>query len=313
MSPTAPHTIPAAHAARAARKWLPALALALPALTLALLALQQPADAADAEMKGQIEQKMRLSAQLMSDSPTAQRIAASGNPQAIAHMDAGRVHHVLAVDLFSRGDLVGAGREVDDALRFIGLARRTVLEGPNRIAAARQRYQQLLGSTERLLQAYQSRVGTGGDASDLTAAMGLVANARQSAESSNFDEANRALALAERHLLDGMNRALHSTTLDYTARFATPAEEFQHELARHGGFAELLPVAINDLKPKPEALVLIERYSETSRSLRAQALQKEQAQEHAQALVHIKNATLYLQRALLAAGLVTPQQQESKP
>lgn len=262
-----------------------------------------------------LEQKMQLVSTLISDSPTAQRIGSSGNLQALNHLNEGRVHHALAQELLAAGDLAGARRAADDALRHFGLARRMVPDAPARQAAARRRHEQLLASVERLIDAWRSRAAAQvpGDANDLTAAIGLVGMSRQHAQDGRYDEAIQSLAQAERHVLAGMNRTLHAATLDYTLRSATPAEEFQTELARHRGFADLLPLALRDLKPRPDALALIERYSETSTTLQAQALQKFQAGDATQALTQIRSATLYVQRALLAAGLVTPQPTESPP
>ena len=275
-----------------------------------------PAGAAD-ELVGriQVEQKIRLVARLIADSPASQRITRSGDPQAIANLDEGRVHHALAEDLFARGDWAGARQAADDALRHLSLARRLVPDAPARQAAARLRHEQWLASMERLVEAWRARAGTqpAGDAADLTAAMGLLASSRQQAGEGRYDDANQTLAAAERHVLAGMNRTLQSTTLDYTLRAASPAEEFQQELARHRGLAELLPLALRDLKPRPDVLALIERYGETSGALQAQALQQFQAGEIAQALGHLRNATLYVQRALATAGVAAPQPTGNSP
>lgn len=287
--------------------------LAAAALAASLLVGVAPARAADDEAaRAQIEQKLKLVARLISDSPSAQRIGSSGNAAAMAHLDEGRVHHALAADLFAKGDLAGARRAVDDALKHLGMARRSVPDAPERQAQAKQRHEQLLGSVERLVEALRARAGAGG-AGDVTAAIGLVSVARTHALEGRYEQANQALMQAERHVLDGMNRTLNATTLDYTVRASSPAEEFQNELARHKGLAELVPLAVRDLKPRPDAVALIERYGETSTTLHGQALQHFQSGEVTQALVHIRNATLYLQRALLAAGLVAPQPTGNPP
>jgi hypothetical protein len=275
----------------------------------ALLLGAVPGHAADdTAARAQVEQKIRLVSTLISDSPAAQRIGSSGSPQAVGHLDEGRLHHARAVDLLARGDLAGARGAADEALKHLGVARRMVPDASARQAAARQRHEQLMGSVERLIDAWRVRAGAQApdDGNDLTSAIGLVGVARQQAQEGRYEDANQALMQAERHVLSGMNRTLHAATLDYTQRSASPAEEFQHELARHRDFAELLPLAVRDLKPRPDALALIERYGETSGSLQAQALQRFQAGDTTQALNHIRSATQYLQRALLAAGVVSP-------
>jgi tetratricopeptide (TPR) repeat protein len=282
--------------------------LATVATTLWLLAATPVQAGDDAALRLQLEQKIRLVSTLISDSPAAQRITSSGNPQAMAHLDEGRVHHAVAADLLARGDLPGARKAIDDALQHLSLARRMVPDAPARQAAARQRYGQLLASLERLMDAWRARAGilANDDGQDHAAAQGLVGLARQQAQENRFDEANQSLAQAERHVLAGMNRTLHATTLDYTLRSTSPAEEFQNELARHRGFVDLLPLAVRDLQPRAEALALIERYGETSRTLETQALAQFQAGDTTQALESLRSATQYLQRALSAAGLAAP-------
>ena len=277
---------------------------------VAALVVGAPALAADedATARLQLEQKIRLTASLISDSPSAQRIGGSGNADAVGHLDEGRLHHAMAVDLLARGDHAGARKAVDEALRHLGTARRLVPDGSARQALARQRHEQLLGSVERLMESWRQRSTgqAGNDGSDMTSAIGLVGAARRHAQDGRFDEANQALGEAERHVLSGMNRSLHAVTLDYTVRPATVVEAFQNELARYQGFSELLPLAVRDLRPGAEASALIERYSETSATLQSQAVLQSQAGKSEEALTLIRNATLYIQRALLAAGLVSP-------
>lgn len=296
VAPTAPRA-----------KWMVALAL--------LAANASAAD--DNALRVQLAQKIRLAAGLIADSPAAQRIAASADPQANAHLDESRVHQALARDLLERGDLAGAQQAVDDALRHIGMARRLAPDAAARQAAARQRHEQLLGSIERLMAAWQARAAAqaadGDGAQDMTAAIGLLGNARELGRVGRYEEANAQLALAERHVLSGMNRLLKSATLDYTARFDDPAAEFQHELSRHAGLADLVPMAVDQLGPGATALALIERYGETARALRAQALARFQSGAVAQALNDIRNASLYLDRALSAAGLVAAPTAGSAP
>jgi hypothetical protein len=266
----------------------------------------------DAAQRAQVEQRLKLVASLLADSRRAQRIVASGNSEAVAHLDEGRVHHSVAGDLLAKGDLAGARKAADEALKHLGMASRHVPDAPSRRELAKVRHEQLLASVERLLESLRARAGHA-EAADVTAALGLVAVARRQAQEGRHEEANLALAQAERHVLAGMNRTLSATTLDYTVRASTPVEEFQVELARHRGLAELIPLAVRDLQPRGDALALIERYGESRNTLYGQALQQFQSGDVVQALAHLRNATLFVQRALLAAGLVAPQPTGSTP
>ena len=286
---------------------------------VAVAALQMgataPLSAQNVADREQVAQKLELTERLFSDASASARISGSGNQAAVGHLDEGRVHHALAADLLKRGDVEGARREVDIALQHLGKARRMVPDTSIRKAAARSRHDLLLGSTERLIDAWRERAGPQMQAhgNDLTAALGLIDVARRLAREGRYEESNQTLTQAERHVLTGMNRTLHAVTLDYTLRASNPAEEFEQELARRRGFAELLPLAVRDLNPKPDALALIDRYAEASNAMQIQALEQRRVGNSERALVLIRNATLYLQRALLATGLVAPQPVASVP
>ncbi len=280
---------------------------------LAALAMPVAPAAADDDVaaRAAIGQRLRLTASLMADGSTAQRIVASGNQRAVAHLNEGRVHHALAQDLLAKGDLPAARQAADEALKNLSQARRLVPDAPGQQAIVRTRYDQMLASLDRLMDSWRQRLastaaGNSGD-SDLVAATAQLQAARALAAEARFAEAVQILTAAESHVLSGMNRLMHASTLDYTARATTPNEEYQQELARHRGLADLVPLAVNDLKPRPEAVVLIERYTEASSSLRNQAQQRFAAGDTQQALAHLRNALLYVQRALTAAGLVVPQ------
>ena len=104
--------------------------------------------ATDAE-RSAVEQRIRLTHKLIADSATAQRITASGHVQANAHFDEGRLHQSHAEDLLRQGDVDGARKAVDEALRHVSMARRLVPDAPSRQAQARQRYEQVSANLDR--------------------------------------------------------------------------------------------------------------------------------------------------------------------
>lgn len=284
------------------------------AASLLVLLASATAAAADDAARLQVEQRIKLSAKLLGDTPAMQRIVASGQAQAISSFEAGRLHHAMAEELYQKGDFAAARREVDDALKALGAARRLAPDMQARQAAARQRYEQLLAELERLIEAWRQRPDVANsDDGDLADAIGFIGSARYMASGARFEEAVQALSTAESHVLSGMSRSLKSLTLDYTDRPASAAEELQLELARHKGLSDLLPLALNELKPRAEALALIDRYGKASSTLRSQAVQRQQGGDVPQALADIRNAILYLQRALSAAGVTTPETPGTPP
>ena len=275
-------------------------------------ALGVPAAAAD-EARVQVEQRIRLAARTLADSPAVQRIVASGHVAARTHLDEGRLHQSHAEQALARGDLTAARKSADEALMPLAMARRLVPDVPAHQAALRARHEQMLAAIERLIEAWRVRTGTASADTELLDATGLVGNARLLGQEARYEESLRLLAAAEQQVLAGLGRLHASRELDYTVRSDTPLDEYRQELARHGELAELVPLAVRELKPGPDAQKLIERYQQTARTLRAQAQQRMDAGDPTAALVQIREASQVLQRALGAAGVHTPNPTESKP
>lgn len=275
---------------------------------LAALAWWMAAGVASADdSRSQVDQRIQLATRLIADSATAQRLATADHPQARSHFEESRVHLALAQDALNQNDLEAARRAVNEALRHIGTARRLLPDPPARLEALRQRQEQRRVALERLIEAWRSRAQAEGRATPtMLDAVGRLDAATGLGQQGRFEEASQALSAAESVVLTAMGAMFQSREIDYTARAASPAEEWQLELARHRSLAELVPLALSDLKPRADAAALVERYQDTSRALHAQAVQRQQAGDTEQALSHIRNATLYLQRALNAAGLSSP-------
>lgn len=262
------------------------------------------ASAAD-DARTQAEQRLLLVSRLVADSPAAQRIVSSGQTAAVSHLDESKLHLARAQDAFKAGDYALARKAADEALMHLGHARRMVPDAPARQQVLRVRHEQQQAAMERLLDAWRQRAGPTASA-ELVEATSHVGNARQLGQSARYEEALKELAGAQSQLMSGMARLFASREIDYTPRATGPVEQFQLELAQYDAAAELLPLAIAELKPRADALALIERYRVSAAALRAQAQQQMARSENASALASLRSAMQYVQRALTSAGVATP-------
>ncbi|MDP4299106.1 tetratricopeptide repeat protein [Leptothrix discophora] len=269
----------------------------------------------DAALRAQVEQKLRLAGMLIADSPAAQRIVASGHAEARAHLEEGRAHQAQAAELLARGELAQARKAIDEALRHLGSARRLVPDPAARQAQLQRRHGEMLASTERLIEAWRGRQSelSAQDSADLASATGLLDGSRQQAAQGRHEEAIATLARAEKLLLAGYYRGVQNATLDYTQRADTPAEAYTLALTQYRALADLLPLAVRDLKPAPATLALVERYAAAASALEGQAVQRHHAGDLEQATADLRNAVLQVQRALSTAGLATPAPTGSSP
>lgn len=277
---------------------------------LASMLLSATAPAQDAGARRAVEQKIEFVRQLAFDSPAARRIAASDNVAAKRHFEEGKTLLGRAGEAMKAGELAAAEQAANEAIWSLGRARQLVPDDVNRSIAERVRNHQLMQSAERIVPTFRMHLAHAGrtDSPDLNAALGLIDEARSLAAAERLSDANRILLQAERHLLIGLNRVIGDKTLVYTAHFDSPAGEFDYELERHRSLMELVPLAMDELKPGQDARTLIRRFVERSNALRAQAVAQAGSRQHEAALVSVREATNFLQRALTAAGLVMPTQ-----
>ena len=286
------------------------------ALLLGSMALLPPALADDAARRSVVEQKAALVQRVLSDSPVVQRVRASGNDDAKHLLANAMANYLQSVALAREGRVEASEAAINEAMVLIGRARQLVPDAATRLAEQRARHAQLLESTLGMLASARRHLektsAPRDDAAlaraDLARAADLVASARGLAATQHFEDANRALAAAEQALLSALAGALGSATLDYTPRFESPAEEFRYEAERFGSFRLLVPRALVELKPGDAAVRLVERYVEQGVRLRDEAALQATRGDAGVALVTMREATGWLQRALTAAGLVVQTQ-----
>lgn len=259
-----------------------------------------------------VKQKEALVRSLIGNSPVAARIGSSQSAEAKQFFATAQDHYNQAALHIQTGDLAKAEQFLNDAMWNIGRARQLVPDPAARQVEEKVRYARLQEGVESLRASYARHVGRlkgqpagAGGERDLKRIDGMVEEARTHMNSDKVTEAVRTLERAEKALLQGMNQVL-GTTVEYAQKFDDPAEEFAYELERNRSFVDLVPVAVAELKPGNDAKRLIDRYVEQNRTARDQAQQQAQAKDYGTALKTIRTGTGYLQRALLAAGLVMP-------
>lgn len=271
--------------------------------------------------QGAWDHRLRLVRQLLAQGTVAQRIEHSNNgPAKKLLADAQALYGKAQLEL-------GAGRAgtaihlLDDALRQIAAASSLVPDLVLQEARERQQNQQLRAAIVAFQAQQRSRAGrstAGADQSEevganmgridamLARADGLLAMGEQG-------EASQVLSNAYKIAVMTLNKMLASETIVYSLKFDTPADEFQHELARNQSYEELIPIALIQLNVARETAVLAERYVRQSRELRDAAQRRASSGDYAAALKALQDATGHLQHSLRIAGVIVPQSPESKP
>jgi hypothetical protein len=292
-------------------RW-PALALAFALAGPALAAPGAVPLAASGEAGGgaqaTLESKLRLVKLLLAQSPAVQRIPHSDSAPAKAKLAAAR-------KLYERAQAEPAPAAalplLDEALRDIVAASRLVPDA-QQAAAQEQRRNGELRAAILTFQTLQRDAAAGAppESARLDA---LVARADALIASGDARGANALLTQAYQTVVSGLNRMLAARTIVYDLKFASPDEEFRHELARNRAYDELVPIALAQVQLPQETVALAQNYARQGRGAREAAQQQAGGGDARAAVKTMQDATAHLQRALRIAGVVVPQSPDSQP
>lgn len=261
-----------------------------------------------------LTQKQAFVRGLVEDASVIKRIQASQDAEAQRLLALAGDSFAGALAAIKSGDFTGAEKRFDEALSAIGKARRRVPDTAAVTARQRADYEKLLESVESMEKSYQgylkrAKLPPGAPGSEMGERESFdvakrVEAAKSLAKEGRLGDALQALEKIEQMMKSAIGRILGSTTLDYTQKFETQAEEFAYELERNRSLLELIPVAITELKPTEEVQQTIEGLVEQDRASVDLAREYARLQDYRKALINVRAGTAYLQLALTVAGLV---------
>ena len=299
-------------------------------LTLALLQLaaagraQGPAAAAPAPgtpaplvSDAVLAQKSAMIDKVLNESPVAARILGSGNDEARRHFTRARELAAHARALRADGLQRAADGLLNEAISEISQAQQLVPDPGALQNTERARYAQLQDSVVAMKRTAQIALPAAaprkGESREMMLARAdlMVDQAKQLAGADRYIEANKQLDAALMLFLQDASSRLAGHTIVYDVRFADRREEFDFELDRHRSFERLVPLALVEYRPAPEAKALVDRYVAQARDLREHG-EAQFARDPLAAIKDVSDGTEALRRALQAAGLVVPQTMESQ-
>lgn len=263
----------------------------------------------------QVEQKAAMLNRVLNESPVAARVANSQNEPARRHIANARELTQHARKLAGDGQVRAADGLLNEALYELSKAQQLVPDPGTQQAAERARYAQLEDSVAALRRTAQIALPVATPAATarkaeteqaLRSAETLVEQATALARADKYIEANRQLDRALMLLLKDASARLSGHTIVYDFKFANRREEFDFELNRHRDFERLVPLALLEFRPAPEARALMDRHVAQARALRERG-EAQFARDPIAAIRDVVDGTEALRRALQAAGLAVPQ------
>lgn len=261
----------------------------------------------------EIQQELKLVKMLLENSPLTGRTAQNEEAQRIQPMELARTLYDRAVDAFNQGNMVWADVFLGEALSVIEDAVQLSYDPLQVETKQREQYAEQLEDVRALDATYQNvRKGMPPkDATKYDAAIeptyNLINHAQKLVSDGKYKEGAELLKKVHAIYISVLNELLASTAFVYDHVFSTPAEEFEYEMARYHSYEELIPIAINQLKPDENLIKLSERFVRDALKTHSTAEKQVAGGNHTAAIKTLQEATKRLQSALHTIGLHAPE------
>lgn len=131
----------------------------------------------------------------------------------------------------------------------------------------------------------------------------LKSSAYELAKKGDYGKANKNLEEAQHIITAAIHKMLNNQTIVYDLNFENAEEEYEYELKRFEGYAELIPIAVEQKKPAEGAKKLMESFVDKGTKLRDRAIQKAKEGDFPTAIAMLQDATKDVRRGLRMIGV----------
>ena len=287
---------------------------ALATLLLLLMGLLTPALAQttavdQTEQKRKlIEQKIRLIDMLV-NSPSAKKAAASGDADAAQLVDQGRQSFEAAKQALADNRLDDATRLLDEALKSASSASRKMSPASGSLSDSAQR-KTLANMAEQVATyrvsvvelTHDSRVA--GQAQQLISRIDALSNeSMQLAEGGRLGDANKKMAAAYRLTVEEITKLREGHEVVLSLKFETPLDEYVYEQKRFGSNLTMVDMMISEGHADGQKRKLVDGFVAEGQKLNDQAGVEASSQRHKDAVALMEKASRQLNRALQLMGV----------
>lgn len=267
-----------------------------------------PARAQAAVTQQQVDQKIQFADMFIHRSDTAKRIEGSGNSEALALHESSRSRFASAKEAYARASYEESLGLVDEAMRLMSDAAR-ILPKESQMEGQRQRFEDLLRGTRDYETSYKRNYDQivakkGGVKSiDLEAIHLAIDQAQTLAKDGQYPQAIGILNEAQATLTTALAQLLAEESLTYELTFATPKDEYEHELSRYLGYEELIPLAIEQRQPPKETADMMNKLIDRAREIKGLSEPEAAKGNYQEAILMLQGASDHIERALRLIGV----------
>ena len=259
--------------------------------------------------KADVNQKIMFANMLLT-SKNSKSVASSNISEAIEMQKKAKQSLESAKSQLKAGDNAKAYKNAENAIALLKKSTKLV-PNESQIAHMKERNKELLVSVKDFEASHKEnyeRVAKkqGKDAAvdyDKAKVKSLKSSAAELANKGDYGQANKNLQEAQHLITTAIHKMLDKQTIVYDLNFESAEEEYEYELKRFEGYAELIPIAVEQKKPAAGAKKLMESFVEKGKNLRDRAINKAKEGDFPTAIAMLQDATKDVRRGLRMIGV----------
>jgi hypothetical protein len=256
-----------------------------------------------------VNQKIMFANMLMSSKNT-QSIAKSNISEAVDLFKKAETSLESAKSQLKAGDTSNAYANAENAITLLKKSSKLV-PNESQLALMKERNKELLVSVKDFEDSHKENYERilkkqGKDAAvdyDKKKVGQLKSSASDLAKKGDYGKANKNLEEAQHIVTAAIHKMLNNQTIVYDLKFENAEEEYEYELKRFEGYAELIPIAVEQKKPAEGAKKLMESFVDKGTKLRDRAIQKAKDGDFPTAIAMLQDATKDVRRGLRMIGV----------
>ncbi len=260
--------------------------------------------------KERTRQKLNYFKNMMTKGVAVQRIARGQSEAAKAALRAIMKLYSGAFAAFAAGDFVSANHQMNEAIRRISKASRTLDYKKSHAALLKKNFTERRASVEALLKAYDrvSKEKKQGNKSLVQSRQikGYIDKADAFISNGKVDSGTKELEKAYT-LVSALTAQLRQgETLVRVLHFETPKDEYLYELDRNDSLISVLQMVVEEKKPNPAYRAKIKELKIKAHDIRKKAAMLAKEGAYHDAMLAVEDSTRNLIRAVRMAGLFIP-------
>lgn len=259
--------------------------------------------------KADVNQKIMFANMLLT-SKNSKSIEKSNISEAVDLYKKAEKSLATAKSQLKEGNNSKAYKSAENAIALLKKSSKLV-PNESQLALMKERNKELLGQIKDFEESHKENYERivkkqGKDAAvdyDKEKVAALKKNAAEFAKKGDYGKSNKQLKEAEYMITAAIHKMLDKQTIVYDLNFESAEEEYEYELKRFEGYHELIPIAVEQKRPKEGAKKLMESFVAKGEKLRDRAVNKAKEGDFPTAIAMLQDATKDVRRGLRMIGV----------